>query len=306
LARWQAEWVAAQLTNLGVEIVLTPITTRGDRQQGPIATLGGEGLFTKAIEHELLDGRIDLGVHSLKDLPTVLPAGLSLAAVPERAAAGDVLVCRKGGSLDGLPTGAIVGTSSLRRRAQLLHRRPDLRAKDIRGNVETRLRKLDQGEYDALILAEAGLQRLGMADQIAQRLPLSMFLPAVGQGALALETRVDDHATREKIAALDHTATHAAVLAEREMLTGLHGGCLAPVAGFGRVEEQRLSLTLAGRVLSYDGTKLLEGVWSEPLDTDVAAVPAVAAALGRRAAAALLADGAAELISTARTFFGLT
>ena len=179
-----------------MEVTLTPITTRGDRQQGPIATAGGEGLFTKAIERELLDGRIDLGVHSLKDLPTVLPPELGLAAVPRRAAVNDVLVSRNVGSFDELPDGAIIGTSSLRRRAQLLHLRPEVRAKDIRGNVETRLRKLDQGQYDALILAEAGLQRLGMADQIAERIPLSVFLPAIGQGALALETRVDDHTTR--------------------------------------------------------------------------------------------------------------
>ncbi len=302
LARWQAEWVAARLSHLGVEVALTPITTRGDQQHGPIAALGGEGLFTKAIERELLDGRVDLGVHSLKDLPTALPAGLCLAVVPERAAACDALVCRSAGSLEQLPAGAMVGTSSLRRRAQMLHLRPDLRAKEVRGNVETRLRKLDQGEYDALILAEAGLQRLGLEGRITQRLPLSMFLPAVGQGALALETRVDDPATREQIAALDHPATHAAVTAERAMLAGLHGGCLAPVAGFARREGRRLVLT--GRAVSYDGRKVLEGTWKAGLKRDHAANIAVAAALGQRAARALLADGAAALISAARTALG--
>jgi hydroxymethylbilane synthase len=305
LARWQAEWVATQLNRLGVEVALTPIATRGDRQQGPIASLGGDGIFTKAIEQELLDGRIDLGVHSLKDLPTSLPAGLCLAAVPQRGAAGDVLACGSSRSLDGLPAGATVGTSSLRRRAQMLHCRPDLQPMEIRGNVETRLRKLDQGQYDALILAEAGLQRLGMADQIAQRLPLTVFLPAIGQGALAVESRVDDHTTRAQIAGLDDFATHAAVLAEREMLAGLHGGCLAPVAGFAQVENRQL--TLRGRVLSYDGTRLLEGTWNEALNVvDITAGAAVAVELGRRAASALLAQGAAELITTARAFFRAT
>ena len=290
LAQWQAEWVAAQLNSLGVEVELLPITTRGDQRQEPLGAIGGEGLFTKEIQRALLDDRIDLAVHSLKDLPTAQPAELCLAAVPERAPAGDALVCLKHPSLDALPEDATVGTGSMRRRAQLLHVRRDLRMKDIRGNVETRLRKLQQGEYDALILAQAGLQRLGLAEKITQRLPLTLLLPAVGQGALALETRADDKAARNSVAPLNHPATHAAVVAERAMLAALQGGCLAPVAGYGRVENDRLILT--GRVISHDGARLLEAT--------LAADVANAAALGRQIAEALLAQGAAELICAAR------
>ena len=188
LARWQAEWIARQLGERGVEVELVPISTTGDQQHGTIESIGGQGIFTKEIQRALLEGRIDLAVHSLKDLPTDVVPGLCVTAVPERAAVGDVLVCRKWASLDELPQRATLGTGSLRRRAQLLHVRPDLQIRDIRGNVDTRLRKLDQGEYDAIVLAEAGLRRLGLADRITQVLPLTLLLPAVGQGALAVET----------------------------------------------------------------------------------------------------------------------
>jgi hydroxymethylbilane synthase len=293
LAQWQAEWVAAQLRSLGVEVELLPITTRGDQRQEPLGAIGGEGLFTKEIQRALLDDRIDLAVHSLKDLPTEQPAELCLAAVPERAPAGDALVCLKHASLDALPDGATVGTGSMRRRAQLLHVRRGLRMKDIRGNVDTRLRKLEQGEYDALILAQAGLQRLGFAEKITQRLPLTLLLPAVGQGALGLETRADDKAARNSVAMLNHPATHAAVVAERAMLAALQGGCLAPVAGYGRMESDRLTLT--GRVISHDGARLLE--------TMLAADVADAAVLGRQVAEALLGEGAAGLICAARAVY---
>ena len=278
------------MRSLGVEVELLPITTRGDQRQEPLGAIGGEGLFTKEIQRALLDDRIDLAVHSLKDLPTAQPAELRLAAVPQRAPAGDALVCLKQASLDSLPDGATVGTGSMRRRAQLLHVRRDLRMKDIRGNVDTRLRKLELGEYDALILAQAGLQRLGLAEKITQRLPLALLLPAVGQGALGLETRADDKAARNSVAPLNHPATHAAVVAERAMLAALQGGCRAPVAGYGRMENDRLVLT--GRVISYDGDRLLE--------TMLAADVADAAALGRQVAEALLAEGAAGLICAAR------
>lgn len=291
LARWQAEWVAGQLEQLGVEVVLTPITTRGDRQQrGPIEAIGGQGVFTKEIQRALLDDRIDLGVHSLKDLPTDKVDGLCLAAVPERAPAGDVLVCRKHACLDDLPEGAVLGTGSLRRRAQLLHLRPDLRMKDIRGNVDTRLKKLDRGEYDALMLAEAGLRRLGMAEHITQRMPVSIILPAVGQGALGLETRSDDRVARQSLQELDHAATHVAVLAERAMLAALEGGCLAPIGAWGRLEDGVLMLT--GRVLHPDGSKSVEAT----LEGD----SAQAVQLGCRVADALIAQGANELIRAAR------
>jgi hydroxymethylbilane synthase len=306
LARWQAEWVAAQLRERGVAVNLVPITTRGDQHQAAIRSIGGEGVFTKELERALLDGRIDLAVHSLKDLPTSVTAGLVLAAVPERAPAADALVCRREKGEKGvrtligeekdsrplcrLPVGASVGTGSLRRRAQLLGARPDLHLKDVRGNVETRLRKLEEGDFDALILAEAGLERLGLAAHIAERLPFTLMLPAVGQGALALETRGDDTATRRIAAALDHPATHAAVLAERAMLARLQGGCLAPVAGLGHVEEGRL--TLIGRVLSQDGVRRLEARQTAPSSQ--------AEPLGLEVAEALLAQGADELVRASR------
>ena len=192
LARWQAEWVATRLKELGFEVELTPISTTGDRRHEAIETIGREGIFTKEIQLALLDGRVDLAVHSLKDLPTVAAPGLCLAAVPERSPVADALVSARGEPLEELPNGAVIGTGSLRRRAQLLHHRRDLKMKDIRGNVDTRLQKLRQGGYDALVLAEAGLRRLNFADRITQILPLKIMLPAVGQGALGLETREED------------------------------------------------------------------------------------------------------------------
>jgi hydroxymethylbilane synthase len=290
LARWQAEWVAAQLRRRGIEVELTPIATTGDRRLGAIAGFGGEGVFTKEIEVALLDGRIDLAVHSLKDLPTAAAAGLCLAAVPERAPAADVLVSARAASLAELPEGATIGTGSLRRRTQLLHFRRDLQMKDIRGNVDTRLRKLAEGEYDALVLAEAGLRRLGLERHIAQVLPWEVVLPAPGQGAMALQGRADDETTRRSVAELDHLPTHAAVTAERSLLAALQAGCLAPVAAFGRVEGDRL--TLIGRVLGLDGVRRIEAADSAPL--------AEAAALGRHVADALLTEGAGELIRAAR------
>jgi hydroxymethylbilane synthase len=290
LAQWQAQWVAARLGELGVEVELVPITTSGDRDQTPIGAGEGRGLFTKELQRELSAGRIDLAVHSLKDLPTDEAPGLALTAVPQRAPAGDVLVAAKCAALDELPRGAVVGTGSLRRRAQLLHVRGDLRVQDIRGNVDTRLRKLDSGQYDAILLAEAGLRRLGMADRITQALPMSVVLPAAGQGALGLETRSDDAAARQALAPLDHAPTHSAVLAERAMLAALMGGCLAPIAAYGQVEGDRLQLT--ARVLSADGARKIEA--------ERTAAPAEAVELGRRVAEDLLAQGAAALIAAAR------
>lgn len=291
LARWQAEWVAARLAELGVEVSLVLITTSGDVQQkGPVETIGTRGVFTKEIQRELLEGRVDLAVHSLKDLPTDVVPGLCLAAVPERAPVSDVLASRKYSSLAELPKAALVGTGSLRRRAQILHVRPDLRTQEIRGNVETRLRKLDEGQYDAVILAEAGLRRLGLVEHITEVLPASVSLPAVGQGALGLETREDDENTRRILARLDDPASHAGVLAERAMLAALEGGCLAPIAAWGRMEGDRLVLT--GRVLDADGARRLEA-------TSQGTAPG-AEDLGRRVADDLIAQGAAELIGAAR------
>jgi hydroxymethylbilane synthase len=282
LASWQAEWVAAQLKWRGVAVELVAITTEGDRRSDAIAALGGRGAFTKEIQRSLLDGRIDLAVHSLKDLPTAGLPELCLAAVPERASPHDALVAASGKLLEVLPPQAVVGTGSPRRRAQLLRARPDLRIKDIRGNIDTRLRKLRSGGYDALVLAEAGLQRLGLADQITQTLPLEIMLPAAGQGALGIETRADDAATRRIVAALDHPPTHAAVAAERAMLESLGAGCLTPVGAFGQVVGD--SLTLIGRALDENGARQWEarqaGTVADALD------------LGCRVAEALLSQGA--------------
>jgi len=290
LARWQAEWVSARLAELEIEVVLVPITTTGDRQQGPIGASTAPGLFTKEIQRALLDDRIDLAVHSLKDLPTEPVAGLSLSAVPERGPVGDVLVCARWGSLAELPEGAVVGTGSLRRQSQLCHARPDLVMKDVRGNVDTRLGKLARGDFDAIVLAEAGLRRLGLENQIAEVLPRRIMLPAIGQGALGLETRSDDATARTGLAPLDHAATHAAVLAERAMLTALEGGCLAPIAAWGRIDDE--ALRLSGRVLSADGVTQIEAT-----ETGTAAE---AEELGRRVARRLIDQGASELIRTSR------
>lgn len=268
------------------------ISTQGDQQQsGPIGAIGSQGVFTKEIQRALLDRRIDLAVHSLKDLPTDQVDGLCLAAVPEREEASDVLVSRDGQRFDDLPRGARLGTGSPRRRAQLWHRRADLQMLDIRGNVDTRLRKLDEGQFDGLVLAEAGLRRLGLADRITQVLPKELLLPAVGQGALGLETRSDDQVTRGLVAILDHGPTHAAVLAERALLAMLRGGCLAPVGAWGRIDADG-RLQLSGVVLSGNGQHRLSAE-----ATRAAGEPAE---LGAEVAALLLAQGAAALIDASR------
>lgn len=290
LARWQAEWVAARLTELGVAVELVPITTQGDVKSGPLGQIGGMGLFTKELQRALLDNQIDLAVHSLKDLPTEPVVGLALAAVPERESTADVLLSTKFNSLKSLPKGAKVGTGSLRRKSQLLHARPDLRIEDIRGNVETRVRKLDEGEYDAIVLAEAGLKRLGLAHRIAQVLPQSLMLPAVGQGALGIETRADDDHTRRLVSPLDHDDTHQAVLAERTMLLALCAGCLAPVGSIGWVQNDRLSLQ-AVALSPHGKQRLAAGAASTTND---------AVYLGQIVAEELLGQGAAELIAAAR------
>ena len=292
LARWQANWVAEQLRAFGHDIELVPISTRGDRvQTGPIAAIaGGDGVFTKELQRALLADEIDVAVHSLKDLPTAAVEGLALAAVPLRGPTGDLLIVRDGGNLGSVPQGATIGTGSLRRRTQLWHVRPDLKMADVRGNIDTRLRKLADGAYDALCLAEAGLKRLEI-ETSAQVLPRSIMLPAVGQGALGLEARAGDAAIVEALAALDDVATHAAVLAERAMLQAIGGGCLAPIGAWGRVEVDGL-LHLDAVVLSMDGRTRLSAADADP--------PAQAVALGEKLAAALNAQGAAALIDECR------
>lgn len=294
LARWQAEWVARALRTLGHEVELIPITTQGDVQSGPLGTIGGQGLFTKELQRALLDRRIDLAVHSLKDLPTEPVAGLAIAAVPVRESVRDVLVSRSGESLSELAAAARVGTGSLRRQAQLLHARSDLQVLDMRGNVDTRLRKLDQGEYEAIVLAEAGLVRLGYRERITDFLPTSVMLPAVGQGALGIEIRSDDMATQAAVSRLDDLASHLAVIAERSLLSALRGGCLAPVGAWARFEAS--GLRLEATVLSTDGKRRLVAAAGTAGQPD----PAAAIELGARVAAELLHQGAKELIASAR------
>ncbi|MGD9724193.1 MAG: hydroxymethylbilane synthase [Pirellulales bacterium] len=294
LARWQANWVAQQLAQHGAQVELVLVTTRGDADpQERIADIGSPGAFTKELQRALLNGHIDLAVHSLKDLPTDPVEGLVLAAVPERASVFDVLVSPHG-NLAGLPAGATVGTGSLRRRAQLLHARPDLQMCDVRGNVDTRLTKLAAGQYNALVLAQAGLARLGLEDHIAQVLPPEVMLPAVGQGALAVETRADDSATRAAVAPLDDAASHVAVVAERALLAALEGGCLAPIGAWARPQSDG-QLRLDAVVLSADGARRLAAH-----DSVAVGEPAAAIALGESVARRLLAAGAGEVLRQVR------
>jgi hydroxymethylbilane synthase len=292
LAMRQAEWVAHQIVVCGGQAELVPISTEGDRvKEDAIGSFGSPGVFTKELQRALLEGRIDVAVHSLKDLPTDVVAGLTLAAVPLREDVSDVLVSREQLPLDGLRPQARVGTGSLRRRAQLRHVRPDLIVEDIRGNVDTRLRKLAEGQFDAIVLAAAGLRRLGRAAEITQFLPADIMLSAIGQGALGIETRADDDEAHAVLAALDDPTTHAAVIAERAMLARLRGGCLAPVGGWCRAGSEG-DLVLTGAVLSVDGhTKLVREKTGTPSDAEQ---------LGQGVADLLLADGAAALIDQSR------
>jgi len=287
LARVQAEGVRAALAarHPGLTVELVFVRTTGDRVTGPLAAAGGKGLFVKEIEEALLDGRIDAGVHSMKDVPARLAAGLVIGAVPERADARDVLIGGDGG-LAGLPPGARIGTASPRRRAQLLAHRPDLVVVLLRGNVDTRLRKWRAGEVDALLLAAAGLARLGISEPAAQPLPVDEFLPAVGQGALALECRADDGATRALLAAVDQPAAASAVAAERAFLAAVGGDCNSAIAAHATLAGGRL--TLRALVTDPDGRRRLE-------ERDTAPA-ADAEALGRTVATRLLAAGAAALM----------
>ncbi|GIW91094.1 MAG: porphobilinogen deaminase [Pirellulaceae bacterium] len=288
LARWQAEWVARRLEQLGIAVELVGITTEGDVRGGSLAAFGGVGVFTKEIQKALLEKRIDIAVHSFKDLPVQQPPGLCVAAVPERARPFDVLVSNCACTVEQLPAGARVGSGSVRRRAQLAHWRRDLRFADVRGNVDTRLRKLDEGRYDALVLAEAGLARLGKAWRIAQSLEPPRFLPAVGQGALAIEVRADDQRARELVRPLDDPASRAAVTSERALLGRLRAGCLAPVAAWGRVEDGELVLDAV--VLDAAGQRRIHAAGR--------ARPEEAESLGRLLAEELLHKGADHLLST--------
>jgi hydroxymethylbilane synthase len=291
LALWQAHFVADRLRPLlaAREVVLVEILTTGDQVRDvPLTQIGGQGVFTKEIQRALLADQVDLAVHSLKDLPTVPVEGLVLAAVPPRGPTGDAFVSRRHSGFDALPKGAVVATSSQRRRSQAQYRRPDLQLVDIRGNVETRLRKLAAQNLDGLILAQAGLERLGLAAAITEVLDPAWMLPAVGQGALGLECRTDDAATRAVVSQLNDPATFQAVQAERALLFALGGGCQLPIAAATKMIGNEL--TLRGAVLSPDGSRRIEAV--------VAGPAATAEALGQQLAAELLHRGAGDLLSS--------
>jgi hydroxymethylbilane synthase len=271
LALWQAEQARERLLLLNpqIDIRIEIIKTTGDVKSDPLSVIGGKGVFTKELEDALLDGRIDLAVHSLKDLPTILPDGLTISAICEREDARDALVLRsdlpiEDSSLLNLPESAVVGTSSQRRLAQLKALRRDVLVKDLRGNVDTRIRKLDEGQYDAVILASAGLVRLSLQNRISARIASSEMLPAVGQGAIAIETRRDNKLALEATSKLDHRETRLACLAERGFLRGLGGGCQLPIAAHATIDGQLINLD--GLVAKPDGSEIWRDRLSGPVN----------------------------------------
>jgi len=293
---WQAHWVKSQLAALRprADVRIEIIKTSGDVMRDvPLAVIGGKGAFTKELEEALLAERIDIAVHSLKDLPTTLPDGLAITAITEREDPRDALVLRidatnDNASLQTLPAGAIVGTSSLRRQAQLKFLRPDVEIRDLRGNVDTRLRKLDAGQYDAVLLASAGLRRLGFAARISAPVPTDVMLPAVGQGALGIETRAADAETNALIARLEHIPTRAACTAERALLFALGGGCQVPIAAHATVNEGRLHL--AGLVASMRGDEIIRATIEDDTAQAARAGEALAERLREQGAERLLAQ----------------
>ena len=296
LALWQADHVAERLREAhpGLVVERVVITTAGDRVVDvALSRVGDKGLFTRELEEALQEGRIDIAVHSLKDLPTEMPEGLSLGAVLEREDPRDALVGPVSGGLDGLSRGARVGTSSLRRRAQLLARRPDLRVVDLRGNVPTRLAKRERGECDATVLALAGLRRLGLEHAAAAVLEPDVLLPAAGQGAVAVQSRQGDARVGRSLDRIDHAPTRLAVAAERGLLARLEGGCQVPVGALATPAPG--GLRLHGLVAQVDGSVLVRGVLE-----DAVADEAAARALGERLAARLLANGAGEILARVR------
>ncbi|PRX39470.1 hydroxymethylbilane synthase [Planifilum fimeticola] len=291
LALTQTQWVMDRLRKLQPdwEWRVEKILTKGDRiLHVTLSKLGGKGLFIKEIEGALLEGRIDLAVHSMKDLPAEMPEGLAIAAVTPREDPRDCLISRSGAGLDELPAGAVVGTSSLRRQAQVLVRRPDLVVKPVRGNVETRLRKLEEGQFDAIVLARAGLSRLGLEDRITEVLAVDKMVPAVGQGALAVQCRGGDESVFRLIRRINDPETEKAVRAERAFLHAFQGGCHLPVAAYAQVEGEKVLLD--GLVASPDGRRVLrdrqEGNGAEEV--------------GCRLAEKLLRQGADEILSAVR------
>ncbi len=295
LAMTQTEWVRDRIKFFrpDLDFHIKKISTSGDKiTDVPLARVGGKGLFTKEIENELLSGDIDLAVHSMKDLPTELPAGLTMGAVPLREDARDALVSRGDTKLHELRDDAVVGTCSLRRRAQLLAIRPELQVADLRGNLDTRLRKVAEGQYDAIVLACAGIRRLGRREVISEILDLDVIIPAVGQGALCIEIREGNRFVEELLAPLNHAETESAVRAERALMAELEGGCQVPVGGHARMEEGLL--VLRGVVASLEGDRIVHA--------QDAGSPEDAEELGRRVAARLMMMGAKEILDEIRGY----
>lgn len=302
LALVQSRWVAAQLqaAQPGLEVELVEVVTQGDRiQDVSLAEIGGKGLFVSEVEQLLLDGRAELAVHSLKDVPAELAPGLVLGAVPEREDARDVLVTAEGDALDDLEAGARVGTNSLRRSLQLGFQRNDLQYAMLRGNVDTRLKKLAAGEYRAIVLAAAGLRRLGLFERPLWPMPVELSVPAVGQGALAIEARADDAATMALLAKIDHAESRACVQAEREFLAALGGDCHTPLAGHARLLDDGKRLHFEGWVGAADGGEQVRASSDIWLDA-ASGLAAEASKLAREVADTLLSRGARELIVAAQ------
>jgi hydroxymethylbilane synthase len=288
LARWQTNWVMSALQRAwpGLECRQVVITTQGDRNlDQPLPEIGGKGLFTQELEAELLAGKVQAAVHSLKDLPVEDPPGLAVGAIPRRADVRDVLISKDGLTLDQLPPGALVGTSSLRRTAQLRAYRPDLRVEPLRGNVDTRIRRALEGQFDAILLAGAGVTRLGLSEHISQWLPLEVMLPAPGQGALAVQCRSGDEQTLNYLAAIDDSQTRQAVLAERVFLAALGGGCSLPVGAYAVVQDGQIHLQ--GAAAAVDGSRLVR----------VQASGQNPQAVGQQAAQMALAQGAGDFLN---------
>jgi hydroxymethylbilane synthase len=288
LALWQARSIAQALRGItGLEPEIVIIKTSGDKfQQTSFSQIGTKGVFIKELEDALLDERVDLAVHSMKDVPTEMPEGLTIAVIGKREDVRDALLSASGETLASLPQGARVGTSSLRRQSQLLHARRDLRVLELRGNVDTRIEKLRRGDYDAIVLAKAGLDRLGLSGNISEVLPHQVSLPAAGQGAIGIEARAGDAATLRVLATLEDAESRSAVTAERSALAGLGGGCQVPIGAWGRVENGKLLLDVV--VLSPDGTQRM---WEKD-----SGLPEEAETIGKRVAQKLRDFGAAALL----------
>ncbi|GGX44614.1 hydroxymethylbilane synthase [Saccharospirillum salsuginis] len=297
LALWQAEYVQSALNRLhpDLAIELVELSTQGDQILDlPLAKVGGKGLFIKELERAISDGEADIAVHSMKDVPMEMPEGFELAVICEREDPTDAFVSNQYAHVTDLPQGAVVGTSSLRRQSQLLAARPDLTIRFLRGNVGTRLGKLDAGEYDAIVLASAGLRRLKLEERIRHTLDTDLSLPAVGQGAVGIEIRAGDEAVRQRLLPLMHEQTLIRVTAERAMNRRLEGSCQVPIAGFAILDGNRLSME--GRVGEPDGSRLLKSRGTAELGGDSAEHLAAARKLGLSLAEDLLAQGAGEIL----------